>query len=129
MTNTTSNKRTPPFSLRLSVDERLEIEKRADAAGLSLGGYCKSVILGTPPRRFRRPQLDRVELARLLGALGSVGNNLNQLTRTLHTEGSIEIPELKEALIDLSEVRAGVMLVLGYRDKEPDTPEVQRHDH
>ena len=129
MTLSTSNKRTPPFSLRLSREERAEIEKRAEAAGLSLGGYCKSVILGSPPRRFRRPQVDRVELARLLGELGRVGNNLNQLTRLAHSEGAIQITELKEALIDLAEVRAGVMLVLGYRENYPDTPEVQADDH
>ena len=43
-------------------------------------------------------------------------------------EGAAEIPELKEALIDLAEVRAGVMLVLGYRENYPDTPEVQADD-
>ena len=128
MAKPTSTKRTPPFSIRLSETERIEINKRAEAEGLSLGGYCKWLIFGAPPRKHRRPQVDRVELARLLGEIGRVGNNLNQLARTLHVSGSVDLPELKESLRDLAEMRAAVMLALGYSDKEPDT-EVQNEVH
>ena len=74
-----------------------------------MGGYCKFVILGRPPRQFRRPQVDRIELARLLGELGRVGNNLNQITRKLHLEAAIEMPEVKDALNDLAESKTMIM--------------------
>ena len=121
MTGTTSRKRPPPFSLWLTPDERREIENRAERAGLSMGGYCKSIIFDAPPpRRSRRPVIEKVELARLLGAIGKVGGNLNQLARTLNSEGNISVPELKEALLDLAEMRAAVMVALGYREGDHD---------
>ncbi len=121
-----SNKRLPPFSIRLSVDERAEIVRRADTAGLSIGGYWKSAVFDRPPpRKSRRPHVDHVELAKLLGQLGRVGNNLNQLARTLNTEGSVEIPELTQALNDLTEMRAAIMVALGYQEATQD----KKHDN
>ena len=121
MTGTTSRKRPPPFSLWLTPDERREIENRAERAGLSMGGYCKSIIFDAPPpRRSRRPVIEKIELARLLGELGKVGSNLNQLARQINMEGAVEMPELKEALIDLAEMRAAVMVALGYREGDHD---------
>jgi len=127
-----STKRTPPFSIRLSDRERVEIERRSRAAGLSIAGYFKSAALNQRPRKFRHPQVDRAELARLLGQLGRVGNNLNQLARTLNTEGSVEIPELTQALNDLSDMRAMVMSALGYRETTEETgndKQGKHHDH
>jgi len=130
MVKQVSTKRTPPFSIRMSVDERIEIERRSSAAGLSIAGYFKSAALNQRPRKFRHPQVDRAELARLLGQLGRVGNNLNQLARTLNAEGSVEIPELVTALNDLSAMRAMVMSALGYREKTEETDnDTQGHHH
>lgn len=133
-----SNKRPAPFSIRLSVDERKELVRRAEAAELSLGAYWKSAVFNLPPpRKSRRPSADTAELAKLLGQLGRVGNNINQLARTLNTEGSVEIPELVKALKDLTDMRAGVMQALGYQETSSDSDqdnnthdkEVLHHDH
>ena len=110
------SKRTPPFSIRLSHDERAEIEKRATDAGLTIGGYCKSIIFNTPPpRRSRRPPIDKVELARLLGEIGRLGNNLNQIAHKLNMESLVDLPELQYALKDLAILRASVVMALGYK--------------
>ena len=125
MTDTISNKRTPPFSMRLSDDERTEIERRASIAGLSIAGYCKSVILNKPPpRKSRRASIDQIELSRLLGELGRVGSNLNQIARQLNMGASVEVPEVQEALNDLAETRAAIMTALGYTDNDPDSHKV-----
>ncbi|WP_288356099.1 plasmid mobilization relaxosome protein MobC [uncultured Cycloclasticus sp.] len=130
----THKKRTAPFSLRLSFNEREELERRSDDAGLSLGGYCKFAIFEKPPpRRARRPVRDRAELAKLLGAVGKVGNNLNQIAQQLNTHGSIDVPELKQALDDLTQIRAQIMIALGYAEDNsastyPDNG-IQRNDH
>ena len=117
-----SNKRPAPFSVRLSDDERKELVRRAEAAGLSIGGYWKSAVFNSAPsRKSRRPRTDTAELAKLLGQLGRVGNNLNQLARTLNYEGSVEILQLDNALKDLSDMRAAVMHVLGYQETSSDT--------
>ncbi len=116
-----SNKRPAPFSVRLSDDERRELVRRAEAAGLSIGGYWKSAVFNLPPpRKSRRPRTDTVELAKLLGSLGRVGSNINQLARILNTNGSVEIPELEKALKDLADMRAAVMHVLGYQETSSD---------
>ncbi len=133
MNDQSSNKRPAPFSIRLSDDERAEIVRRADAAGLSIGGYWKSAVFNLPPpRKSHRPSVDRVELAKLLGQLGRVGNNINQLARTLNAEGSVEIPELTQALKELTDMREAVMIALGYQEKTPEKNHdkgVQHHDH
>ena len=127
------NKRTPPFSIRLNNEERAELERRADNAGLSIGGYCKSVIFDTkPPRRSRRPPVDKVELARLLGEIGRLGNNLNQIAHRLNMESTVELPELKTALADLSILRESVLMALGYTDSEDESHHTDgrfRRDH
>ncbi len=121
-----SNKRPAPFSVRLSDDERAELVRRAEAAELSLGAYWKSAVFNLPPpRKSRRPRSDTVELAKLLGQLGRVGNNINQLARILNTDGSVEIPELEKALKDLADMRAAVMHVLGYQETTQDN---DKHD-
>jgi hypothetical protein len=130
----THKKRSAPFSLRLSFNEREELERRSDDAGLSMGGYCKFAIFEKPPpRRARRPVRDRAELAKLLGAVGKVGNNLNQIAHQLNVHGSIDVPELQQALDDLAQIRAQVMIALGYAEDDsastyPDSG-VHRNDH
>lgn len=117
MTDEFPVKRNPPFSIRLSKEERTEIETRAEAAGLTIGGYCKSVIFNSPPpRRSRRPPIDKVELARLLGEIGRLGNNLNQIAHKLHMESLVDLPELRDALKDLAILRASVVMALGYAE-------------
>lgn len=126
-----SKKRTPPFSVRLSDQERAELECRAAAAGLTLGGYWKSAVFNLPPpRKSRRPQVDRVELARLLGAIGRLGNNVNQISRALNAGSSIEISEISQAFNDLSDMRGALMVALGYEETSQDkTHDKDEHPH
>ena len=111
----------PRISIRLSDDERAEIERRAESAGLSMGGYCKSVIFNTPPpRRSRRAVIEKVELSRLLGQAGMVGNNLNQIARQLNQYSAIDLLEVSSALQDVSELRNAIMKALGYTEASLD---------
>lgn len=132
MNDQSSNKRPAPFSIRLSVDERAEIVRRAEAAEISIAAYWKLAVFNLPPpRKSRRPSVDRIELAKLLGQLGKVGNNINQLARILNTDGSVEIPELTKALKELTDMRAAVMNAMGYQETTQDEHDngVQHHDH
>jgi hypothetical protein len=116
-----SSKRIPPLSIRLSKDERIELEERAERLGLSMGGYCKSVIFNTPPpRRSRRPTRDKAELARLMGQVSKLGNNVNQIARQLHLTSAVDIVELRQAINDLHQIRQAIMRALGYQEANPD---------
>jgi hypothetical protein len=67
-----ADRRPPPFSLRLTFEERAKIEH--DAAGMSIGGYTRSRLLDpdwiAPRRRGKFPVKDHRALAQLLAMLG-----------------------------------------------------------
>lgn len=96
------NKYPPPFSLRLTVEERLKLD--AAAGPLPVGEYIRSQLFETPTprqRTFRRPVQDEQALVQVLGALGRsrLSSNLNQLAKAVHT-GSLPVtPETEQAIL------------------------------
>jgi hypothetical protein len=71
------------LQVRLSPEEHAKVAAAASASGLSLSGYARETLLGEPTLRTQRaaPTPEIKTLAALLGKLGMVGNNLNQLAR------------------------------------------------
>lgn len=106
--------RTSHLTIRLSPQERAAIDEAAGRAGLTAGSYARQVVLGAPPpRQVRRPPVERRELARLLGHLGSVGNNLNQIARVANTGDGVDHNDLALALGELHTVRDAILEALG----------------
>lgn len=114
-------KRPPPFSLRLTDQERMRLLD--EAAGAPLGTYIKAKVLGgVPPVRMRRsglPVADRQALARALALLGGsrIPNNLNQLAHAANI-GTLPVTpetmdELHEALRFVRELRGLLLDALG----------------
>jgi hypothetical protein len=102
------------LTIRLSPDERARIDQAADRSGLTPGSYARQVLLGAPaPRQVRRPPIERRELARLLGELGHVGSNLNQIARLGNVGEAIDAAELATVLADLGVVREAILKALG----------------
>lgn len=112
---------TVPFSLRLTFEERAELEKAA--AGMPLGAYIRSKVLnGTEQKRRTRgkfPVKDYQALGQVLAALGKsrVANNLNQLAKAVHT-GSLPVTpeteeEIKSACRDVRRMRTDLLTALG----------------
>lgn len=110
-----------PFSLRLSAEERAQLELAA--GGQPLGAFIRERLLGGDlvPRRTRGryPVKDHVALAQVLGALGAsrLANNLNQLAKAAHM-GALPVSpdveeELKEACAAVREIRARLLTALG----------------
>lgn len=113
----------PPFSLRLTFEERAKLDKAA--AGMSLGEYIRKQVLGdnTAPRKTRGkfPVKDHEALARVLGQLGTsrLSNNLNQLAKAVNT-GSLPVTpdvenELKAACEEIRSIREELLRALGAR--------------
>ncbi|WP_299077274.1 plasmid mobilization relaxosome protein MobC [uncultured Paraglaciecola sp.] len=116
-----THKQYPRLSIRLSDTERLDIENRAERAGLSMGGYCKFVIFNTdPPRRSRRVVPEKAELSRLIGQVSRVGANINQIAKQLNMYSAIDVVEVSNAMADVAELRASIMKALGYREETED---------
>jgi len=102
------------LSIRLTADERAEIEQKAERAGLRTGSYARRVLLDAqPPRQIRRPPLEKVLLVKFLGELGRVGNNLNQLARDMNFGEGIDGIGLAEDIRDLRRMRDAVLDALG----------------
>lgn len=115
----------PPFSLRLTFEERQQLE--ADAGDMPLGAFIRKRLLGDGAAHRKRkgnsPVKDKAALARVLGALGQsrLSSNLNQLAKAVNT-GSLPVtPEteadLKAACRDIAALRADLLRALG---KMPD---------
>jgi len=125
-------KQTKPFSLRLTFEERAELERAA--AGMPVGEYIRDRLFGGTdlPRRTRGkfPVQDHKELAQVLALLGQarLSSNLNQLAKaancgTLPVTPDVEA-ELRRACDEIREMRAHLIKALGLK---PTTPGV-RHD-
>ncbi|MEW3780791.1 hypothetical protein QOZ23_04680 [Pseudomonas aeruginosa] len=113
----------PPFSLRLTAEEKAELLRRAGT--MPLGAYIRSRLLSddeqSPRRTSRRPARDEQALAQLLGELGKarLANNLNQLAKAVHT-GSLPVTRdtqqaLDEACRDVRWMRDTLTVALGLR--------------
>lgn len=112
----------PPFSLRLTFEERARLE--AEAGDMPLGAYIRAKLFEEPapdrrPRRAKRPVKDQQALASVLGELGKsrIANNLNQLAKAVNS-GSLPItPEtersLREACVEIHWLRTTLMEALG----------------
>jgi Mobilization protein NikA len=115
------SKTPPPFSLRLTPEERAQLEK--DAAGMTLSSYIRSRLFdeNLPKRRTRNkhPVKDHQDLAKVLGELGRsrLANNVNQLAKTANS-GSLEVSpdtekSLQNACADIRWMRHVLLSALG----------------
>jgi mobilization protein NikA len=107
--------RTKLVPVRCTAEERAAIKAVADKAGLSVGAFLRAAALGDAgPRAVRRPPIERKELARLLGHLGKVGSNLNQLAHAFNSRGRVPgLAELERIRGDVAAMRDALMKALG----------------
>ncbi len=110
-------KRTPPFSLRLTFEQRARLEQ--DAAGSSLSAYIHERLFGVdaPPARRKRgksPVKDQQAIAELLAKLGQsrLSSNLNQLARLANMGALPVTPETETAIIEAAEDVAAMRKLL-----------------
>lgn len=116
-----AQKAPPPFSLRLTFEERARLE--AAAKGAPLGAYIRAALfdreLPKPQRRRRQGVADQRELARVLAALGAsrLSANVNQLAKAVNIGALPVTPEteaeLQQACAEIREMRGALMAALG----------------
>ena len=117
-----------PFSLRLTPEERRELQDRAGRQ--PLGVYIRERLFadqgekGKRKRATRRPAVqDEQALAQVLALLGQsrLASNVNQLARAANT-GSLPIsPDIEAALCaasaDVATIKTLLMRALGIRER------------
>ena len=108
--------RSDQHRIRLTPAERLLLNARAEAAGMSVAAYVRHQALGEEgPRSVRRVPVDALAVRQLAGQLGSVGNNLNQLTRMAHM-GDLDAPAELAAVLDrVNDAADACLAALGYK--------------
>lgn len=105
------------LSARFNEQEATAIRSMADRSGLSVAALIRKGLLNTPPpRAARRPTVNHKAVAQLLGQLGKIGSNLNQLAKHANA-GKIQPNSIELALRDLLELRTACLQALG---QEPD---------
>jgi hypothetical protein len=113
----------PPFSLRLTFEERARLEQ--EAGDQPIGAYIRGKLFDgkttKPRRRHKRPVKDHQALGKLLGELGKarLANNLNQLARAVNS-GSLPVtPDtekaLREACAEIQWLRKTLLEALGLK--------------
>ena len=102
-------------AVRCSDAEHATMHAAAAQAGLTVGPYLRTLALGSPGlRAVRRPPVEKEALARVLGELGKLGSNVNQLSRVANTNGDMPAIERLDAIAaELATIRDAVMRSLG----------------
>jgi hypothetical protein len=101
-----------PYSIRFSPEERAQAAEKAARAGLPLSALIRRSIFNTPPpRSARRPTIERQLVAQLLGELGKIGSNLNQLAKHANA-GRYQADSIELAVRALLEMRGACMEAL-----------------
>lgn len=113
--------RPAPFSLRLTPEERAQLEDKAGS--MPLASYIKSVVLSDDAPQYRKTRKPPVEeqklLAEVLARLGQSrqSNNLNQIAKHLNQGTLIVAPDLEEdlkrAVAEVAWMRMMLMQALG----------------
>jgi hypothetical protein len=122
---TNENKIPAPFSVRLTKEERDQLERMAQ--GIPLSQFIRSKLFdgSTAPRRTkgRFPVKDEKTLSKLLGVLGRsrISNNINQLARAANV-GSLQVnvetqKKLDDACRAIFWMRQQLILALGLKQE------------
>ena len=111
-----TRKKSVPVTTRYDADELAALDDAASRAGLTRASYQRVQTLGTPPktRSTRRPPIERETLARLLGQLGKVGSNLNQLAHAANV-GQTHRAEIVAVVADVRALLPPLLDALGRR--------------
>lgn len=106
------------IAVRVTEGDRDRIDAAAGQAGLSIGGYLRALALGSAGvRAVKRPRVEKEQLARILGEIGKLGSNVNQLAKWSNTERSAASQaELTQMRADIAAMRAEVMKALDRGD-------------
>ena len=113
-----SRQQTARVTFRLIPELHQKLIHEAEAASLTVGSLVKSRLFGEAANIMKtkpaRPATDIEELRKILGQLGKLGSNLNQIARSLNKNNSnFEQRELNRMRIELVIIREAVMKSIG----------------
>ena len=107
------------IAVRCTLNDHAFIAETASQAGLSVGAFLRTLALGTAgARAVKRPRIEREQLAQLLGEIGKLGSNVNQIARWANTDQQApSYAELVKMGEHIAAMRAEVMKALDRGDQ------------
>lgn len=118
--------RSKQLKARFTEAELATITRVSESTGMSVSDILRYGVLRElppPSRRNVHPVKDRGDLAKLLGAVGRIGNNVNQLAHVANAGSWPESKAIDEAVADIKWMRQALMQSLGvYKTAQPATP-------
>ncbi len=118
MAGSEKRQRTKGVRVRLTPDEYTRVVEAADNAGLALGAFARACMLDGPgPRATRKPPVAKEELTRILGQLGKIGSNVNQIARAINSGDDPNglADDIKAAVVTIAEIHADAARALGWK--------------
>lgn len=118
LSGTERREKTKIIGVRVNPVEFADLEARATTAGVSVPGFVRSQVLNevlTKPRNAA-PTLDKKLLSMILGQLGKLGNNLNQIAKRLNEGGSVGADRVAGAMDDFEILRDELLKALLSKD-------------
>lgn len=108
------------ITVRVSRTERAALDAAAERSALTLSAYARAILTSAKPLpAARRPPVEAALLARVLGQLGKIGSNLNQIAHAANSiaSGVSLMPfserELLRSLAELRTIRPQLLAALG----------------
>lgn len=119
---TEKRQRSRTFTMRLSPQEAAIIRNRAAGTGHSAAALVRSALLHM---RLPHSRIDRQHVGRVLGELGKIGSNVNQIAYHLNAGRPPErvYNALELALRDLAELRLACLQAIGMEPRRGDKGE------
>jgi hypothetical protein len=116
----TQNKQPSPLTFKVKGDERRQIVADAKEAGLSVGSYIRKRLLKEPQTAptYQRTET-RLLIKHLIGHIGRVGNNMNQIAFKLNSDQmlrSVDRAQMEEGIKALRDMRSLLVTHLLHRD-------------
>lgn len=110
--------RATQLNIRVSEAEKQQLADDAARAGLPVSVYARQLLFDAPvPRQVRRPSVDTQYLARLLGHIGKIGGNINQLAKKANQGIAPQLDALQAELTALKTLRQEIKQALGRREE------------
>lgn len=98
MQDLSRDKRTKEIAIRVTVNELAELKRRQQ--GTTMAGWMRDLGLGVTPMKPADPELVR--------ALGRIGSNLNQVTKHVNIDKTIDEMVLEQ----ITAIRAAISALL-----------------
>lgn len=105
--------RSTMLTVRLTPQEAAIVRQKAQTHGQSVGALLRASLLHV---RLHPSRIDQQAVARILGELGKIGSNINQIAKEVNMGRRLREDSFELALRDLSELRLACLQALG---KEP----------